>query len=164
MVNIIEKENLEFRKLNTNDKNLFIKLRFEYFVMDEFDMTGIEKDEIEDNLGKYFDENIENNNFLGIICEHKNKIISAAYLAINKMPPNPHFINGKTGTLLNVFTYPEYRNQGIATELIKKIIEEAKKENISQINLSATKSGEKMYKKLGFKESKYTQMNVKIEL
>ncbi|ULQ61170.1 GNAT family N-acetyltransferase [Brucepastera parasyntrophica] len=79
---------------------------------------------------------------------------------MGKKPPNPNFVNGKTGTLLNVFTYPEYRNQGIAATLMKKLIEEAKKENISEIELSATKDGEKLYKKLGFKESEYTEMNI----
>jgi GNAT superfamily N-acetyltransferase len=85
-----------------------------------------------------------------------------AYLATNKKPPNQNFINGKTGTLLNVFTYPEYRNQGMATELLRRIIEEAKKESINEIELSATKAGEKIYKKLGFKESKYKEMNIEL--
>jgi GNAT superfamily N-acetyltransferase len=157
----IEKEMLEFRKLNTDDKTLFIKLRFDFFSMNDFDITETEKNEIKNNLNIYFDENIKNN-FLGMICEYKKEIISVAYLAINKKPPNPNFVNGKTGTLLNVFTYPEYRNQGIATELIKRIIEEAKKENINIIQLNATKAGEKLYKELGFKESKHKEMNIKL--
>jgi GNAT superfamily N-acetyltransferase len=130
--------------------------------MSDFNINEFEKNEIKNNLAKYFDENIINSNFLGIICEYKKEIISVAYLAINKKPPNPNFINGKIGTLLNVFTYSEYRNQGIATELLRRIIEEAKKENINEIELSATKAGEKIYKKLGFKESKYKKMNIKL--
>jgi GNAT superfamily N-acetyltransferase len=153
-----EKEKLEFRKLNKNDKNLFIKLRFEYFSMDDFNMDKIDPNEIKNNLMKYFDESIENNSFLGMVCEYKKEIISVAYLSINKYPPSPNFVDGKIGVLLNVFTYPEYRNQGIATELLKKIIKEAKKENINIIKLSATKAGETLYKKLGFKESKYKEM------
>jgi hypothetical protein len=46
---------LEFRKLNTDDKNLFIKLRFEYFLMSDFDISEFEKNEIKNNLAKYFD-------------------------------------------------------------------------------------------------------------
>jgi GNAT superfamily N-acetyltransferase len=160
MANNIEKEELKFRKLNKEDKDLFVKLRFEYFAMSNFNINEFEKNELKNNLTKYFDENIGNNDFLGMICEYRKEIISVAYLAINRKPPNPNFVNGKTGTLLNVFTYPEYRNQGIATELLKRIIEKARKENINVISLSSTKDGEKLYKKLGFKESEYKEMNI----
>jgi GNAT superfamily N-acetyltransferase len=157
----IEKEELKFRKINKDDRDLFVKLRFEYFSMSDFDINEFERNELKNNLIKYFYESIEND-FLGMICEYRKEIIAVAYLAINRKPPNPNFINGKTGTLLNVFTYPEYRNQGIATELLKKIIEEARRENINIISLSSTKDGEKLYKKLGFKESEYKEMNIKL--
>jgi GNAT superfamily N-acetyltransferase len=162
MANRIEKEELKFRKLNKDDKDMFVKLRFEYFSMSDFDINEFERIELKNNLVKYFDENIETKYFLGMICEYRKEIIAVAYLAINRKPPNQSFMNGKTGTLLNVFTYPEYRNQGIATELLKKIIEEAGKENINTISLSSTKDGEKLYKKLGFKESEYKEMNIKL--
>lgn len=162
MSNNIEKGKLRFRKLNKSDKDLFVKLRFEYFTMSDFDINESERNELKNNLTKYFDESVENKDFLGMVCEYGKEIISVAYLAINKKPPNPSFVNGKTGTLLNVFTYPEYRNRGIATELLKKLIEEARKENITAISLSSTRDGEKLYKKLGFKESEYKEMNIKL--
>jgi GNAT superfamily N-acetyltransferase len=162
MANSIEKEELKFRRINKDERDLFVKLRFEYFSMSDFDINEFEMNELKNNLTKYFYESIENNDFLGMICEYRKEIIAVAYLAINKLPPNPNFINGKTGTLLNVFTYPEYRNQGIATELLKKIVEEAKRENINIISLSSTKDGEKLYRKLGFKESEYKEMNIKL--
>jgi GNAT superfamily N-acetyltransferase len=85
-----------------------------------------------------------------------------AYLAISEKPANPGFINGKTGTLLNVYTYPEYRKKGIAAKLIKEIINEAKKLDVKIIDLKATEAGFKLYKKSGFKESKYKCMNINI--
>jgi uncharacterized metal-binding protein len=35
----IEKEKLVFRKLNENDRELFVNLRFEYFLIDGFDIN-----------------------------------------------------------------------------------------------------------------------------
>jgi GNAT superfamily N-acetyltransferase len=161
MADKIEKEEFKFRKINKDDRDLFVKLRFEYFSMSDFNINDFERNELENNLIKYFDESVENN-FFGMICEYRKEIIAVAYLAINRKPPNPNFITGKTGTLLNVFTYTEYRNQGIATALLKKVIEEAKKENINTISLRSTKDGEKLYKKLGFRESEYKEMNIKL--
>jgi N-acetylglutamate synthase-like GNAT family acetyltransferase len=130
--------------------------------LNEFKTNNFEKDEIEKNLRTYFNKCVSTNNFIGIICESDTKIISVAYLHISERLPSPNFINGKIGTLMNVFTFPEYRNHGIATELIKMIIEEARKEDVKMIELSATEYGEEMYKKMGFKESEYKSMRLMI--
>jgi len=84
-------------------------------------------------------------------------------LIIEEWPANRNFINGKIGTLLNVYTYPEYRKNGIATNVIKKIIEEAKKQNVAIINLFASKDGESVYKKIGFMETEDKGMRLKLQ-
>jgi len=164
MIITLDPDKFVFRKLGKSDKDLFIKLRFDYFAMDDFIITDIEKRDLTHYPSRYFDENIETSNFLGMVCEYENDTIAVTYLSIKNMPPNPHFINGRVGTILNVFTYPKYRKQGIATKLISLIIETAKKENICELRLSATKSGENMYKNLGFYESNYIEMKLKISV
>jgi ribosomal protein S18 acetylase RimI-like enzyme len=84
-------------------------------------------------------------------------------MAVAEMPANPAFITGKTATILNVFTYPEYRRKRIATKLLTMMINEAKAMNISYLELSATDSGKQLYEKLGFvskQSSKYTEMRL----
>jgi ribosomal protein S18 acetylase RimI-like enzyme len=132
------------------------------YLENEFKFNENVKLELENNLNSYFDGHIQKNDFIGIIGEYEQNIVSVAYLVISDMPANPNWLNGKSGTLLNVYTYPKYRNKGIATELIKEIIKEAKKLNIKSIDLSATKAGINIYKKLGFNESEYTSMSIKI--
>jgi GNAT superfamily N-acetyltransferase len=51
-----------------------------------------------------------------------------------------------------MYTLPEFRRNGISTDLIKKLIEEAKKLNVDILNLHATKDGIKMYRRFGFKD------------
>lgn len=91
-------------------------------------------------------------------------VISTAFLAISEKPVNPSFITGKTGTLLNVFTYPEYHRMGFATKLVCHIIDEAKQLGVSSINLSATQEGKPLYEKLGFTKPKlkYTAMRLQL--
>jgi GNAT superfamily N-acetyltransferase len=146
-----------FRKLNANDSGLFVKLRM-YYLSTEFDINSINVNEIEDNLIRYFDEHILKNDFIGMVCEIDNEVVAAEFLIINERPSSPKFVNGKLGVLMNVFTYPDYRKQGIATKLIGKILEEADKENVSVIDLNATKEGENLYKRMGFKEIEYKSM------
>ena len=49
-------------------------------------------------------------------------------LVINKLPANPHFLSGKTATILNVYTVPEYRRLGIATRVLRHIIDIARQQ------------------------------------
>jgi N-acetylglutamate synthase-like GNAT family acetyltransferase len=160
---IMDNEVLVYRKLGKNDIDLFIKLRLDFINEFHKDIDEIEKDKIKASLKIYFEKHIENNNFIGIICEYNNKVTSGAYLIIGEWPANRRFINGKVGTLLNVYTYPEYRKNGIATNVIKKVIEEAKKIEVSIIDLLATEDGENVYKKLGFIENEDKSMRLKLK-
>lgn len=85
-------------------------------------------------------------------------------MLIVEKPANPSFITGKTGTLLNVFTKPEFRRKGIANKLLNMAIEDAKNMDLSFIDLHATKEGYPLYLKNGFGEEKseYVPMKYKI--
>jgi GNAT superfamily N-acetyltransferase len=158
----IDNKELFYRKLHHNDMDLFIKLRLDF--LNELQNFTDEKEEelIIDSLKKYFPKHIDNNEFIGIICEYGGRVISTAYLVINERPENGTFVNGKIGTLLNFYTYPEYRKNGLSTNTIKMIVEEARKQNVSIIDLFATESGEKVYKKLGFTETEDKSMRLKL--
>jgi GNAT superfamily N-acetyltransferase len=158
----IVSEKAIYRKLNQDDLKLFIKLRMDFIYEFHKDVDEIEKDKLETALKNYFEKHIDSNDFIGVICEYDEKVISAAYLIIDELPPNRKFINGKIGTLLNVFTYPEYRKSGFGTSVLKKIIEEAKKEDVSIIDLLATDDGENVYRKLGFMETEDKSMRLKL--
>jgi len=159
----IDNKKLVYRKLCKNDIELFINLRLDFINEFHKDIDEMEKDKIQKSLKNYFERHIENDDFIGIICEYNEKVISVAYLIIGEWPANRTFINGKIATLLNVYTYPEYRKNGIGTNVINKIIEEAKKQNVSIINLLATEDGENVYKKIGFMETEDKSMRLKLQ-
>ena len=143
-------ENIKFRKLNKDDIELFITLRLVY-IMETFDnINESQIDLLRTNLNTYFCKHIEKNDFVGIIGEYDSKIITVAYLIINDFPPNPNRENGKTGTLLNVYTFSEYRKRGIAKRIVEKIIDEAKRIGLNSIELKATNDGYNLYKSIGF--------------
>lgn len=150
---------MDIRKATIEDIEVLMRLRFEYLLEDKGSLTQDEKIKIASQLEKYYKEHI-NQDFIAILAIIDDKVASCAFLAISERPANPSFITGKTGTLLNVFTYPDYRRMGIATKVMCKIIEEAKQMGVSLIELTATQEGKPLYEKLGFNEpeSKYTPM------
>lgn len=53
--------------------------------------------------------------------------MSCCFLLITEKPANPSFVSGRTGTVLNVYTKPEYRRLGIARSLMRELLAEAEK-------------------------------------
>jgi len=154
---------MKIRKATIEDIDILIKLRFDYLLADRGDLIQEEEAAVRLQLKSYFPKHI-GKDFIAVFAVIDNQVVSTAFLAISEKPANPAFITGKTGTLLNVFTYPEYRKRGYATKTIEKIIEEAKNLNISLIELSATPDGKPLYEKFGFSQvkSKYTHMNLRL--
>lgn len=150
-----------YRKATHKDIDTLIKLRFGYLTADRGELTKDETEAIVRQLQDYFSRQL-NSNFIAFLAEDDSRAVSTVYMAIAEKPANPSFITGKTATILNVFTYPEYRRKGIATKLLTMMIDEAKAMNISYLELSATDAGKPLYEKLGFvrKHSNYTEMKL----
>jgi ribosomal protein S18 acetylase RimI-like enzyme len=72
-------------------------------------------------------------------------------MAIWHLPGN--FINyeGLKGYIMNMYTLPEYRRKGICTELLKRLVETGMVMGVRSFELHATKEGEPLYIKEGFK-------------
>lgn len=150
-------------KATLDDIDDLIRLRIDFLTMDQGRLSDQNEKDIRSQLKVYLAKHIPLEDFIAVIAKHPTgKIASAAFLIIQERPANPSFITGLTGTLLNVVTYPEFRRKGIASQVIGKIISEAKRKRVSSIDLNATDDGKNLYKKLGFVEPSYTSMRLKL--
>ena len=151
------------RKLNKEDKIIFINLRMTYIKETFENVNNLNEMEIENNLEQYFNEHIDKGDFIGLIGNYNENIVSVAFLVIKYFPPNPSMMNGKTGTIFNVYTFPEYRNKGIAKRIVQELINEAKLLDIKSIDLKSTEDGYNLYKNLGFlDDNNYKNMILKL--
>ncbi len=148
-----------FEKADTNDVSALIELRIEYLLEDYGNLPDDRLIIISNNLQGYFPEHL-NKDLLVFVCRDTDKIVSCCFLCISEKPSNPTFINGKTGTILNVYTKPEYRKKGIAGKLLKMLLSESEKIGLDFVELKATDSGYNLYKSIGFEDaaSKYHNM------
>lgn len=144
---------MNIRMASHTDIDRLIKLRFDFFAAEKWELT-IEKEAlIYSQLQEYYPKHLNFDFFAALVEDHNGNIVSAAFLVIFERPANLSFPTGKTGLILNVLTYPEYRRMGYATSTMQLLIQEAKKQDVSFIELSASELGKPLYKKLGFKEN-----------
>ena len=57
---------------------------------------------------------------------------------------------GRHATIINVFTEPQWRRQGIAVLLLQRIIDWARAERLDRLVLHASEAGRSLYARLGF--------------
>ena len=153
------------RMASFNDIESLVKVRFDYFSAEKWEVSPEQHVIIETSIRQYYLKYL-NSDFFAALTEVDDIIASVAFLAISHIPANFSFPTGKTGTIMNVLTYPEYRNKGYATSTMKLVIDEAKKQCLSYIELSSSESGKSLYKKLGFTESEpvinFTKMKLSL--
>ena len=89
--------------------------------------------------------------------------VSCAFFLIVEKPMSPAFINGRTGMVLNVYTCSPYRRRGCARLVMETLLSEAKRMEISVIEVKATEDGYPLYRSVGFEDdgSKYHIMRWK---
>lgn len=152
-----------YRMAAITDLEALIQLRMDYLAEDRGRLSEGEKAAVAAQLREYIPRHM-GDSFVAWLAETEGRVAAAAFLVISEKPANPSFITGKTGTVMNVLTYPEYRRRGIATELIKRLIDEARERGLSYVELSATEAGKPLYEKLGFVEtqSQYTGMKYQL--
>ena len=149
-------------KAGIDDIDALVKMRLEYLIEDNGNLNDSEVIEIKKELPDYFKKHISNDLFIFVVREEQT-IVACAFLLVIEKPMSPAFINGKTGTVLNVYTCPAYRRKGYARLIMETLLEEAKKLQLSVVDLKSTDDGYYLYKSVGFAvdNSKYHLMKWK---
>jgi GNAT superfamily N-acetyltransferase len=100
---------------------------------------------------------IATGNYIGWLATPTNKpemIVAGAGVQLQPILPRPLDVStigeGQQGTIVNVFTEPQWRRRGIAALLIKEIILWCKDEQIDRLVLHASDEGRSIYERLGF--------------
>lgn len=82
----------------------------------------------------------------------ENAVGCATICYVQVMPTFSH-PTGKRAHIMNVYVREEFRRRGIAREMMKMLLDEAKSRGVTQITLDATESGRPLYQALGFESS-----------
>ena len=100
---------------------------------------------------------IDNGNYIGWLAtpvDEPETIVAGAGVQFQPILPRPLDVStigeGRQGTIVNVFTEPQWRQRGIAGLLIKEIIIWSKTEQIDRLVLHASKEGRSIYERSGF--------------
>ena len=150
---------MNVEKAGINDIDALVKMRLDYLHDDNGSLTDCDIAVIRKDLPDYFREHMDKDLFVYVIRE-KQAIVACAFLLTIAKPMSPSFINGKTGIVLNVFTCQPYRRRGYAKQIMEVLLEEAKRLELSVVELKSTEDGYPLYRSVGFVDggSRYHMM------
>ena len=143
---------IQYLQAVLSDIDDLIRMRLAYIRYDFGPQTPDTEKAIGKQLKDYFRIHLGKDCFV-FTAKENDTIVATAFLVIVEKPANPRFLRGKIGDVLNVYTVPEKRRQGIAGKLMKMMIDYGQKLDLDFIELKATADGYPLYKKLGFEDS-----------
>jgi len=152
-----------FRLATLNDLEQLVSLR----VLMQKDVRGIQVDEVDAQylaaVRKYFVESFQGGSYYSVVAESEGQLVSANGLVIYRKPPSLGGGTGYMGYVSNVYTLPEWRGRGIATELMKALVQKARLLGIDKLQLGATELGQGVYGRVGFKPVGIPAFELKLE-
>jgi GNAT superfamily N-acetyltransferase len=116
------------------------------------------------NLQEYFSEAIVSKDFRFLLAEHHKKIVGTGVLVVWRRPPRYGGLeSGKLGYILNLYTVPEARRNGICTRMLHELIREAKTLGLKHLHLHASEDGNRIYRKAGFASPEQNELELTLE-
>ena len=138
------------RRASFADLEALVQLRLELLrevddIQDDTDTAAIAQ-----ATRKYLVDKMPQGEFLAWVAEVENQIVATSGLVFFTRPPYNGNSSGLEAYVMNVYTVPIWRGQGIATALLREIISFVKETEAKRIWLHASKDGKPLYEKLGF--------------
>ena len=98
----------------------------------------------------YLTRSLPADQFVAFLAESKGRIIATSALILQERPPSERNLCGIEGYVLNMYTLPAYRRQGIATALLAELITFARSAGAGRLLLYARAAGQAIYRNAGF--------------
>ena len=154
MVQKFEYKKATLENINELVRTRIIVLRAANKLSDDEDMFVVEKESY-----AYYRCALETGEHIGYLVYDNETFIGAGGVSFYQVMPTYHNPTGKKAYIMNMYTAPEYRRQGIAFHTLDLLMNDAKKQGVLQIALEATDMGRPLYERYGF-----VKMEDKMEL
>lgn len=152
-------QKFEYKRATMEDidelvRTRIIVLRAANKLSDDEDMSVVEEES-----KAYYRRALETGEHIAYLVYDNGAFVGAGGVSFYQVMPTYHNPTGKKAYIMNMYTAPEYRRQGIAFHTLDLLINDAKKQGVLQIALEATDMGRPLYERYGF-----VKMEDKMEL
>lgn len=105
---------------------------------------------VEEQIEQYYKNAIPNDIHIAYLAFKGERCVGTGGVCFYQVLPTYYKPTGKKAYIINMYTAPEYRRQGIATQILELLVKECLCRETSYISLEATDMGRSLYEKCGF--------------
>jgi GNAT superfamily N-acetyltransferase len=150
---------ITIRRATLGDVEALVQLRIALLQSTGYIHSEVEKEAVSQANRAYFARTLPINEFLAWVAQADDQIVGSSGLVFFERPPLSETLSGQEAYIMNMYTLPSWRSQGIATALLQKILRFLKKAGIKRIWLHASEAGRPLYEKHGF-VAKHNEMEL----
>ena len=141
--------NITYQKLTEKEIDSFVEIR-----INQLREEGATEDvDLYPALKDYYNRHMADGTFVSWLAMVDGEIIGTSGMSFVEKPPYFSNPSGKIGILSSMFTSPKCRRQGIAKELLTRVVNEAKEYGCGAVQITASDMGVLLYTDFGFKKN-----------
>lgn len=137
------------RVASPQDIPLLVKARLDFLRALGYPVELYDQTKATQQVENFLSEHLGSDLFAWIAQEGET-VAAAGFLQVIHVMWQPSAPNGHYGRIINILTWPEFRHQGLAREIMQALIQKARELNLSYIDLDASPEGQPLYESLGF--------------
>ena len=143
-------ERFEYKRATMEDidelvRTRIIVLRAANKLSDDEDMSVVEEKSY-----AYYRRALETGEHIAYLVYDNGAFVGAGGVSFYQVMPTYHNPTGKKAYIMNMYTTPEYRRQGLAREIVFQYLRREREKDRRLVILTCLKSKVEMYQKFGF--------------
>ena len=108
-------------------------------------------DGLEKQIRRFVRRHMEDGTCMGVLAEQNGQVIADAVIYLFETMPDEINMVGRTAMLYNVYTIPEFRDQGIMTKMLPVVIDLAREAGAVELKMTAAPKAIPLYERMGFR-------------
>ena len=141
---------MQYRMATGKDITQLAKLRWDFREEDGSEHPVVGRGEFIVVCSKFLKRGLESGYHTYWIAEQAGEVISQIFIHRIDLVPRPCKIRDQFGYITNNYTKPEYRNKGIGSELMKRVKQWAKDEDMELLIVYPSEEAMTFYERAGF--------------
>ena len=139
-----------YKKADISDLELLVSSRVMVLKAANKLPEDTDMSEIERQSREYYKRALADGSHTAYLVFDGEKLIGAGGISYYTVMPTCCDPTGKKAYVMNMYTDPEYRRQGIAYKTLELLVADSKARGVEHITLEATDMGRPLYEKFGF--------------
>ena len=146
---------LIYKKADISDIDILMETRIEVLRAANQLPAEVDMSEVRHESCVYYKRALNDNTHTAYLVYDGDTVVGAGGVSFFQVMPTYHNPSGNKAYIMNMYTHPDYRRQGIAFKVLDMLVKECRERKITAVSLEATVSGRPLYEKYGFIEMKH---------